>query len=440
MRTSLLDALDPGFRVRVGTDCVDRDGLHREARALIIPSGERGRIVETPARDPLEALVYIEAAWMAGAVALPSSRLAIPRLALDVSASRAQDLALVLATSGSTGAPRYAGFSLDAVVRSASRIARNLGLVRDDVIGVLQPCDHGFGLVGQVLAAGVVGACALGASRAFAKERVEVLVGARATVFAAVPFGLAQLLPHFDDLPARDRACVRQIGVAGGALGTRLAHALHETFPAAELVHQYGCTEAGPRLTAITSREPAFALGSVGRAIEGVRLRIDAPDADGIGEVLFATDTAMARYVDDEVATAATRVGTPDGVFLRTGDIGRLDESGCLYITGRTDEVVKLRGEKVSLDRVAKVAEDAGADHAIAVYVAPAADETDGAIHVVYEGPESLTLLRFVGRLPPGVLPRSLHRVDALPRLASGKIDRVAARASVTSAAPERSP
>lgn len=426
---SLLEFLHPSFRVTVGDATLGRDDFARHARSLAIPRGVPGRVVVVPARDPVETLAYFEAAHRASAVPMPSARCERAELASELEHAPSPDLALVLRTSGSTGSPRFPGFTLDAVAASASRIAADLALTSDDRIGLLPPCDHGFGLVGQLLAGASVGAHVFAAGRAFPVERARALVHARATVFAGVPFALAQLAPALDEALAADEglgASVRQIGLAGGAMTRSLAARYRVLFPRARLVHQYGCTEAGPRLTSVGSESPQFASGSVGRPIAGARVFTLDTDERGVGELVFTTETAMARYVGDAAADAAARVATSDGVFLRTGDLGRVDSRGFVFVDGRVDDVVKVRGEKVALDRVARIAEDAGASAAFAMSI-PQRD-AEPILAVLYEGTTELGVPAFVGMLPPGVLPKRLVRVPKLPRLPGGKIDRAAAR------------
>ena len=175
---------------------------------------------------------------------------------------------------------------------------------------------------------------------------------------------------------------------------------------------------------------PEFANGSGGHALSGVSIHLVDEDARGVGEVVFTSPMAMSRYVGDDAATARATVRTQHGPAFRTGDLGRFDASGTLFIEGRVDDVVKVRGEKVALDRVARVAEERGATSAFAFSEPAAAGETDPTIIVLYEGTARLGVANFVGTLPRGVLPRKVLHVERLPRLANGKVDRVGARAS----------
>jgi len=402
----LADLVHPAFRLIDQHGTTNLDGLAAAASPLA-----RGTVFEVPAADPRAALIGLESAWMAGAVPLPSARCSAPR---DLGPS--DDSALVLRTSGSTGTPRLPTFTAAAVMTAARRIASYLTLSADDTVALLLPCDHGFGLVGQLLAAASVGATVVWCGRPFPAERAQAIVDARATVVAAVPYGLTQLAEHLAPQPQ-----IRQVGSAGGPLLPHVASRLALAFPAAVLWNQYGCTEAGPRLAAIPSTSPAFASGTVGRPIAGVKLWVDAPEPRAPGAICFASDTAMRGYLGAPEATEAARRTAPDGTRgFTTGDVGVLDEADRLHVVGRVDDLVKLRGERVSLDAVARAAERAGADAALAIV---AGDDT---LVVVYEGPNELRASALVRELPSGIAPRRMLKLPALPRLASGKLDRTA--------------
>ncbi|MCC6623883.1 MAG: acyl--CoA ligase [Deltaproteobacteria bacterium] len=424
----LADLVHARFRVVVGDRELDLASLESEARALAA-TVPRGRVVEVPAGDARAALIGLEAAWMAGALPLPSARATAltPLEGVEVP----DGAALALRTSGSTGVPRVAWFEAGAVQRSAARIAGYLGLVPEDTVALLQPNDHGFGLVGQLLAAAAVGARVAFCGRPFPGERAAAVAAAGATVIAAVPYGLAQLAEHLPATSPEAVARIRQVGSAGGPLAPDLARRLTTAFHAAAVWNQYGCTEAGPRLTAVPSTHPAFFTGTVGRPIEGVSIWIEGATAPGqIGEILFSSDMAMGGYLDAPDATASARRGPG----FSTGDVGILDEAGRLHVVGRVDDLVKVRGERVSLERLARGAEEAGADCAVALVLD--AGQADPQVVVVYEGAQAIRPTALLTHLPPGIAPRRLLWVPALPRLANGKVDRTTIEALVRGEAP----
>jgi long-chain acyl-CoA synthetase len=102
----------------------------------------------------------------------------------------------------------------------------------------------------------------------------------------------------------------------------------------------YGLTEAGTALT-LNDLKP-FRADTVGKPLPGVQLRILNPNADGIGEVAVKSRTVMSHYLDDPELTAEAII---DG-WLRTGDLGRLDDSGHLQLFGRKKNMIVTEGGK----------------------------------------------------------------------------------------------
>ena len=109
----------------------------------------------------------------------------------------------------------------------------------------------------------------------------------------------------------------------------------------------YGLTETAP---VVTFNPPeAIRLGSAGRPLAGVEVRIFHPDADGVGEVLIRGGNVMAGYWQNE---AATREALKDG-WLYSGDLGRLDRDGYLFLKGRIKDIIVLAsGQNVSAEEV----------------------------------------------------------------------------------------
>lgn len=111
----------------------------------------------------------------------------------------------------------------------------------------------------------------------------------------------------------------------------------------------YGLTETAPVVT--INRPEAQRLGSAGRPLPGVEVRILQPDADGVGEVLIRGENVMAGYFENETAT---REVLENGWF-HTGDLGYLDQEGYLYLKGRIKEIIVLAsGKNVSTEEVGR--------------------------------------------------------------------------------------
>lgn len=106
------------------------------------------------------------------------------------------------------------------------------------------------------------------------------------------------------------------------------------------LYQGYGLTETSPVIAAenAENRRP----GSVGKPFKNIEIRIDNPDEEGIGEIVVKSPMVMLGYYENEEATEAVM----DHKWFRTGDLGKLDEDGFLYITGRKKDVIVLKNGK----------------------------------------------------------------------------------------------
>ena len=359
-------------------------------------------VVEIPARTAKETLAYLIAAFRLNLAPLPR-QISTPRKT-DLVSARGE---IVLATSGSGGAVKYPEFALESLLANARLIRDNLGIDARDHVALLQPLDHSFGLVGQLFTALVAGAKIIDARVPFLDEQLTRLRDV--TVLASVSYTLRRIFLESPKFPH-----LRLVGSAGGPFPGALRDSLRASHPEVELANQYGTTEAGPRLTSSSSKNPAFERGSVGVPLPGIELKL----GDG-GEVLFRSPTAMLGYLGDERLTEQTRVGD----FLRTGDVGRIEE-GQLFVDGRKDDVVKVRGVKVSLAEIARVAEELTSGGAFAF----ATNDENGEASITLVVEHRLTRQHLRPHLPLDRLPSDIHVVSSLPRLASGKLDRAKIR------------
>jgi long-chain acyl-CoA synthetase len=144
----------------------------------------------------------------------------------------------------------------------------------------------------------------------------------------------------FRGLRERFGGRVRLFGVGGASFDPDVAKFFRDL--GCTIVQGYGLTETAS-LATLTPPGPQF-VGSVGRPLPHMQIRIDVPDDEGVGEVLIRGESLMLGYWKDPAATAeAIQEG-----WLRTGDLGYIDRQGCLHITGRKKELVVLsNGKKV---------------------------------------------------------------------------------------------
>ena len=216
------------------------------------------------------------------------------------------------------------------------------------------------------------------------------------------------------------------------------------------LAEGYGLTEAAPVLT-VAKAGPGTKLGTVGKPVPGVEIKIDNADANGVGEVLARGANVMAGYAND--AEATQRAIDTDG-WLHTGDLGKIDKRGALTIVGRSkDVIVAANGENIYPDDVERMLGDVEGVKEIAIVgiVDPRGGERAACI-AVPERPANIgtdeelppaerakardvankNLREALTRLPKNMQPAVVILYDAdLPRTATRKVKRNETRAIV---------
>ena len=364
--------------------------------------------------DPRAFLVDALAVLHAGAVLLPlDHRGDVEAVCGRVRAGRSlePEAALVLSTSGSSGHPKAVVLSGAGVAANVDAILVYLPIAAHPRTAIVLPFAYSYALVGQAfttLAAG--GAVLLLGDLGYPAERVAAMRALGASGLSSVPASL-RLLAGAADPPLP----LGYVASAGAPLTPATVAAVRTGFPGASFFNQYGLTEASPRVTACSDGDPAFAKGSVGRPLRGVELEI----VDD--EVAVRGPSVMLRYLDDPDATAAAL--TERG--LCSGDRGHLDEDGYLYVRGRVDDLVKVAGERVGLDEVAKAlrALEGVVDAGVVALPDRRTDLRLVAGVVLTEGTTPREVRRATRGWHPARRPK-LVQLEALPTNARGKLDR----------------
>ncbi|HEY2961064.1 MAG TPA: AMP-binding protein [Pyrinomonadaceae bacterium] len=158
----------------------------------------------------------------------------------------------------------------------------------------------------------------------------------------SVNLGQVLFYPIHEGLGGR----IRYFISGGSALSEKIQRDFHGL--GFTILEGYGLTEASPVLT-VTRPENRLLTGTVGKPLPGVEVRIADPDASGVGEVLARGPNVMLGYYENETATRATLIDR----WLHTGDLGRVDEDGNLYLVGRSKEIiVDTNGKNVYPDEL----------------------------------------------------------------------------------------
>lgn len=347
-------------------------------------------------------------------------------------------LAVVIYTSGSTAAPKGAMHThetLDAELRSL-RGAHDL--TPADRVLMPSPLTHISGLVHGILAPALIGTSAILMDRWEPGAALEEIERHGVTYMIGAPTFLQEMLAH-PDLPRRDLRSLRLFSCGGASVPSELLRVAREKLPGLVSKRVYGSSEFPTISTTSVDDAKSRGLDTEGRALPGIELRIcderGQPRAARVeGEIRARGPDCMVGYAD---ASLNSEAFDAEG-FLRTGDLGVLDENGYLTVTGRVKDIIVRKGEKIS----AREVEDLVVRHpSIAeVAVIPLPDPTAGEIacaciraEVGRTPPSFEELLRFLRKLDltSRKLPERLVVRDDFPRAPSGKIHRKRLREEV---------
>jgi acyl-CoA synthetase (AMP-forming)/AMP-acid ligase II len=346
--------------------------------------------------------------------------------------ARPEDIACLIFTSGTTGALKCCVLGQAELHRIAMTMNAEMRSGSDDRGLINMPMFHigAMAIIGGLHARG--GTVVL-QSQFDPAEAIELISRDQITLVHLAPVMLQALLEAVPDAPSVET--LRTVVYAAAPITPRVLERALKTLPAAGFINMYGQTEAIisglPReLHVLNGPDEADALRSVGIPFPGVRVRIVSDDGVDVptgepGEIVVQSDSLFRGYWDDDVATLAT---LRDG-WCHTGDIGRLDARGFLYLVDRKKDVIITGGENVYSPEV----EDAVSRHdgvaACAVIGVPDERWGETVCAVVTVQPAARVTLEAIQEFVRPVLagykiPRRMVVVNEMPVLASGKVDK----------------
>ncbi|WP_419996034.1 long-chain-fatty-acid--CoA ligase [Streptomyces boninensis] len=332
------------------------------------------------------------------------------------------DTAVILYTSGTTGAPKGAELTHANLARNAEICAQSLfHLTPDDTILGCLPLFHAFGQTCGLHTAVSVGARLTLVPRFDPEDVLRTIQGRAATVFQGVPTMYAALLAAHERQPgAYDTGTLRLCASGGASLPVEVLHGFEKAFDCAVL-EGYGLSETSPVATFNHPGLPRKA-GSIGTPVEGVEVRL-ADVREGVGELCVRGHNVMKGYWGRPDATAAA---VRDG-WLHTGDLARVDEDGYYAIVDRKKDLVIRGGYNVYPREVEEVLYEhpAVAEAAVVGVPHPELGEEVAAAVALRPGVEATEagIREFVReRVAAYKYPRIVRLVEALPKGATGKI------------------
>jgi acyl-CoA synthetase (AMP-forming)/AMP-acid ligase II len=337
-------------------------------------------------------------------------------------------LASIVYTSGTTGQPKGVMLSHSNLEENTKAVIASLGLTESDHSLCVLPFHFSYGnsVLNSHLLAGA--RLTLEDNLAFPHVLLQHLRDSRATGLAGVASTFALLLGRHD-LRDFDLGHLRYITQAGGPMPRTLLAKLREQLPAVNVFVMYGQTEATARLTCLPPGDIDRKPGSVGIPLDGVEVEIrdeKGPVEPGIvGDVFVRGPNVMLGYWHDPDGTSEVLI---EG-WLRTRDLGFLDDDGYLFISGRATDMIKVGAFRVSPHEI----EDAisSMDDVVDVAVAGIADDVLGEAvraFIVPRAGSALTVMAVKAfcrdNLASYKIPREVEFVTSLPRTASGKVQR----------------
>jgi len=352
------------------------------------------------------------------------------------------DEALVLHTSGTTARPKMVPLTQSNLAASARNIAASLALDSSDRCLNVMPLFHIHGFVGALLstiAAGGSIACTPGFQ---APRFLDWCDEFAPTWYTAVPTMHQAVLARATESPVRlANLCLRFIRSCSAPLAPELMAEMEQTFRV-PVLEAYGMTEASHQIATNPQPPAARKPGSVGIA-SGTDVAI--MDADGnilapeeVGEIVLRGAGVTAGYANNP---EANRTSFNNGWF-RTGDNGRLDRDGYLFITGRIKEIINRGGQKISPREIDEVlCTHPAVASAVAFAVPDHRLGEDVAAAVVLRAGHAASEIEIrnhaATRIAQYKVPRRIVFLDELPKGPTGKLQRIGLAAQLGLNEPE---
>ncbi|MER1999450.1 MAG: AMP-binding protein, partial [Lysinibacillus sp.] len=339
----------------------------------------------------------------------------------------ADDIAVIMYTSGTTGKPKGVMLSHSNVIETAEIWSLSMNLVQSDRTFICTPLFHCAGSHVFAVPTMINGATLI-VDEAFSPDHtLKALVDTRATIFFGVP-AMYTILLSKPEMKTYSFDQLRLFGYGAAPMPYELTKQLKESFPNVKVQNFYGQTENSPATSTLLDEYALTKVGSVGKPLARTEIRLVDPNGEDVpqgevGEICVKGPQVMQGYLRNSEETAKTIIND----WLYSGDLGRFDEDGFLYIVDRKKDMIIRGGENIYpveveevLYQIPQVLEAAivGIPHEVYGEVPKA--------FVVLKPGESLTEQQVLDycatQLAKYKLPYEVDFLEALPRNASGKV------------------
>jgi fatty-acyl-CoA synthase len=336
------------------------------------------------------------------------------------------DIACILYTAGTTGRPKGVLLSHKNCMWASVNIITNIDLQPEYRVLLVFPLYHAAAFI--ILVSNLFLGCTQVTLRAFDPKRVMALIEEEKINRMTSPPTVWNFILQLPDLDKYDTSSVRSLSSGAESMPLETKKKLLKHFPNAALGETYGMTETAGTITTLHPKDVLTKMASVGKPFVNVEIRLvddegnDVPVGE-VGEILARGPNVMAGYYKDPEATSETLRGG----WLHTGDLGRLDEEGFLYIVDRKKDMIITGGENVYPREIEEVLYGHPKILEAAVIGLPDPDwgERIHAVVALKEG-ESLSEQEVIDYCKRYIAsfkkPKSVEFVDRLPRSPAGKV------------------
>lgn len=336
------------------------------------------------------------------------------------------DTACLLYTSGTTGHPKGAMLTHASIIHSVLNFQHGYSLHDGDVTMLAVPASHVTGLVALILATINVAGTLVILPAFKAPEFLAVAARERMTYTLMVP-AMYNLCLLQSDFERHDLSHWRIAGFGGAPMPEATIKRLAQALPKLSLCNAYGSTETTSPATMFPPGSPAEKINSVGRPVTGAHIIIADDDGREVsrgqdGELLIAGAMVVPGYWDN---ADATRTGFVGG-YWRSGDIGRIDAEGYVYVVDRKKDMINRAGFKIYCTEVENVMSHHPAivESAVVGRPDPVLGERVHAFAYSPDGGDEADIRKYCAeRLSDYKVPDSITFLkEPLPRNANGKI------------------
>jgi acyl-CoA synthetase (AMP-forming)/AMP-acid ligase II len=339
------------------------------------------------------------------------------------------DVALMVYTSGTTGQSKIVMLTDDQLISNMFVYRAVTDFDQPNVVYCSLLLHHIYCICAQVLTHISLGDTFIAKdSPFFIKDFFKAVQNHKVTITAFVPY-MAILMAEYPDPDQFDLSSLKYITLSGAKTPRLIYQKLTRTFGHIRFINTYGMSEAGSRISIAAPEPGEFPVESVGRPIPGVAVRITdenrkvLPD-DYAGEVEVKGSGVFKGYFNQRQLTNETIING----WMRTGDLGRLDAEGNLYLAGRKKELILCGGENIFPAEIEETLLENGfvREAAVVGIRDDMLEEVPCAFVVSRDGfCSEAEIMNFCRkRLSSFKVPRKIFFADKIPKLGTSKIDR----------------